>query len=94
MCTRHRPTEGADSAPTPAEHGHAYPDDPIRRNLDAVRTGAAVHDTGSDAELLRQGMIRVNGAGWYDLTPLGRATLDGTIAERREVSISADGMDG
>lgn len=52
-------------------------DDPVHRNLDAVRTGAMVHDAGSDAELLRLGLIRVNGAGWYDLTPLGRAALKG-----------------
>ena len=58
-------------------HAHAYPDDTIRRNLDAVRTGAMVHDAGSDAELRRLGLIRVNSAGWYDLTPLGRAVLAG-----------------
>lgn len=45
------------------------------RNLEAVRTGAMVRDAGADTELLRRKFIRVNRAGWYDLTPAGRELL-------------------
>ncbi len=57
------------------EHDHARIADPIRRNLEAVRTGAMVHDAGADMMLLRLKLIRVNAKGWYDLTPAGRDLL-------------------
>ena len=47
----------------------------ILDNLEAVRTGAMVHDAGADAVLLRLRLIRRNGSGWYDLTRAGRMTL-------------------
>jgi hypothetical protein len=44
----------------------------IIRNLRAVRKGAMVCTPGADRMLLRAGLIRCNGKGWYDLTPAGR----------------------
>lgn len=67
---------GLPAEPEYAHPVHAYPDDPIRRNLDAVRTGAMVHDPGMDRTLLRMGLVRHNSRGWLSLTPQGRAALD------------------
>lgn len=56
--------------------------DKVRRNVDAVRTGAMVKDAGMDGDLMRLRLIRVNRrTGWYDVTPAGRAFLDRVTVE-------------
>ena len=47
----------------------------LRRNLEAVRTGAMPCDPGVWRDLEHYRLIRVNGKGWYDLTPTGRLLL-------------------